>query len=78
MYHYADPLASLTINVNKPGDRFSWHYDTNEFTVTMLVQDCDQGGIFQYVPNIRNKDDECYDEVQKLLHGDIKDKRNKT
>ena len=22
MYHYADPLASLTINVNKPGDRF--------------------------------------------------------
>ena len=70
MYHYADPLASLTINVNKPGDRFSWHYDTNEFTVTMLVQDCDKGGIFQYVPNIRNKDDECYDEVQKLLHGD--------
>ena len=70
MYHYADPLASLTINVNKPGDRFSWHYDTNEFTVTMLLQDCDQGGIFQYVPNIRNKDDECYDEVKKLLHGD--------
>ena len=70
MYHYADPLASLTLNVNKPGDCFSWHYDTNEFTVTMLVQDCDKGGIFQYVPNIRNKDDECYDEVQKLLHGD--------
>ena len=46
MYHYADPLASLTINVNKPGDRFSWHYDTNEFTVTMLVQDCDEGWCF--------------------------------
>ena len=70
MYHYADPLASLTINVNKPGDRFSWHYDTNEFTVTMLVQDCDEGGVFQYVPNIRNKENECYDEVLKLLKGD--------
>jgi hypothetical protein len=70
MYHYADPLASLTINVNKPGDRFSWHYDTNEFTVTMLIQDCEKGGIFQYVPNIRNKDNECYDEVLKLLKGD--------
>ena len=69
--HYADPLASLTINVNKPGDRFSWHYDTNEFTVTMLVQDCDEGGVFQYVPNIRNKKDECYDEVLKLLKGDM-------
>ena len=71
IYHYADPLASLTMNVNKPGDRFSWHYDTNEFTVTMLVQDCDEGGVFQYVPNIRNKEDECYDEVLKLLKGDI-------
>ena len=71
IYHYADPLASLTMNVNKPGDRFSWHYDTNEFTVTMLVQDCDEGGVFQYVPNIRNKEDECYDEVIKLLKGDM-------
>ena len=71
IYHYADPLASLTMNVNKPGDRFSWHYDTNEFTVTMLVQDCDEGGVFQYVPNIRNKEDECYDEVLKLLKGDM-------
>ena len=70
IYHYADPIASLTMNVNKPGDRFSWHYDTNEFTVTLLIQDCEQGGIFQYVPNIRNKDDECYEDVQKLLLGD--------
>jgi hypothetical protein len=70
IYHYADPLASLTINVNKPGDRFSWHYDTNEFTVTMLVQNCEKGGVFQYAPNIRNKEDECYDEVLKLLKGD--------
>ena len=71
IFHYADPLASLTMNVNKPGDRFSWHYDTNEFTVTMLVQDCDEGGVFQYVPNIRNKEDECYDEVLQLLKGDM-------
>ena len=71
IYHYADPLASLTMNVNKPGDRFSWHYDTNEFTITMLIQDCDEGGVFQYVPNIRNKEDECYDEVLKLLKGDM-------
>ena len=70
IYHYADPIASLTMNVNKPGDTFSWHYDTNEFTTTMLIQDCEEGGIFQYAPNIRNKDDECYDEVLKLLKGD--------
>ena len=70
IYHYADPIASLTMNVNKPGDQFSWHYDTNEFTVTLLIQDCEEGGIFQYAPNIRNKDDECYSEVSALLKGD--------
>ena len=70
IYYYADPIASLTMNVNKPGDTFSWHYDTNESTTTMLIQDCEEGGIFQYVPNIRNKNDECYDEVLKLLKGE--------
>lgn len=70
IYHYADPIASLTMNVNKPGDRFSWHYDTNEFTVTLLIQDCEAGGIFQYAPNIRSKNDECYDDVMALLKGD--------
>ena len=70
IYHYADPIASLTMNVNKPGDQFSWHYDTNEFTVTLLIQDCEEGGVFQYAPNIRNKHDECYDDVSALLHGD--------
>lgn len=70
IFHYADPIASLTINVNKPGDRFSWHFDTNEFTVTLLLLDAEEGGIFQYVPNIRNKNDECYDDVLKLLKGD--------
>ena len=70
IYHYADPIASLTMNVNKPGDQFSWHYDTNEFTVTLLIQDCEEGGVFQYAPNIRNKNDECYEDVSALLHGD--------
>ena len=58
------------MNVNKPGDQFSWHYDTNEFTVTLLIQDCEEGGVFQYAPNIRNKYDEYYDDVSALLHGD--------
>ena len=68
IYHYADPIASLTMNVNT-SDQFSWHYDTNEFTVTLLIQDCEEGGVF-HAPNIRNKYDECYDDVSALLHGD--------
>ena len=43
----------------------------------MLVKIVIKERFFQYVPNIRNKDDECYDEVQKLLMEIIKIKELK-
>ncbi len=46
------------------------HFDTNEFTITMLLQTAESGGYFEYVPNLRNPNDECYPEVKKVLDGD--------
>ena len=50
VYCYADPLAGLTANVLDPGQQFAWHFDTNEFAVTVLVDAADEGGVFEYVP----------------------------
>jgi len=68
---YADPLAGLTANILEPGQQFAWHFDTNEFAVTAMIDEADQGGLFQYVPMIRNPDDECFDKIQKVLDGDM-------
>jgi hypothetical protein len=69
LHCYADPLAGLTANILDPGQQFTWHFDTNEFAVTVLVREADQGGQFEYVPGIRSADDEGFDAIQEILDG---------
>ncbi|MDH3689862.1 MAG: hypothetical protein OEU36_10330 [Gammaproteobacteria bacterium] len=70
LFQYEDPLAQMPINTMRPGDQFPWHFDTNEFTVTIVLQVADEGGLFEYAPNIRSTDDENYEAVATVLAGD--------
>ncbi|MCS4504343.1 hypothetical protein KBTX_01871 [wastewater metagenome] len=70
LHEYADPLAGLVINVLRDGCQHPWHYDTNEFIVTMMTQRPEQGGDFEYCPQIRNPEDENFEGVQRVLEGD--------
>ena len=69
LYCYDDPLAGLTANICDPGQQFTWHFDTNDFAVTVLVQPADEGGLFEYVPQIRSADDEGFDAIAAVLAG---------
>lgn len=70
LFIYEDPVSNMIVNVGRPGQQFNWHFDTNEFTITMLLQAAAAGGIFEYVPNLRSAEDECYHEVKAVLDGD--------
>lgn len=70
LYEYADPLAGLVVNVLREGCQHPWHYDTNEFIVTMMTKKPDGGGQFEYCPRIRNPEDENFAGVQRVLEGD--------
>lgn len=70
LYIYDDPVSNMIVNVGKPGTCFNWHFDTNEFTITMLLKPAPSGGHFEYVPNIRSVEDENYDAISKVLLGD--------
>lgn len=67
-FRYADPLADVIVNMADEGNGFPWHFDTNNFTVTLAIQNAEDGGAFEYAPNIR-KNDENFDEVSKVLAG---------
>lgn len=69
LYPFADPLAGLTANILDPGQQFTWHFDTNEFAVTILVTEAGEGGLFEYVPAIRSAADERFDAIQAVLDG---------
>lgn len=70
LFIYEDPVSNMIVNLGRPGEQFNWHYDTNEFTITMLLKPAQSGGHFEYVPNLRTQEDECYAEVSEVLNGD--------
>lgn len=68
-FRYADPLADVIVNAAGEGNGFPWHFDTNNFTVTLALQNAVRGGAFEYAPMIRNSQDEHFGEVSRVLDG---------
>ena len=69
-FRYADPLADVIVNTAGEGPGFPWHFDTNNFTVTLAIQNADAGGEFEYVPAIRDgAGNENFDAVAEVLAG---------
>ncbi len=73
LHEYADPFAGLVINVVDPGTQQPWHYDTNEFIVSIMTQQARGGGYFEYCPNIRTPADENYAGVGRVLKDESSD-----
>ncbi|MBZ9560488.1 MULTISPECIES: hypothetical protein [unclassified Modicisalibacter] len=69
IHEYADPLADLVVNVLREGCQHPWHYDTNEFIVTMMTRQSQGGGRFEYAPGIRSPEGENFEGVQEVLDG---------
>jgi len=67
-YRYADPLADVIVNMASEGNGFPWHFDTNNFTVTLAIQNAEAGGEFEYAPRIRESN-ENFAEVKRVLEG---------
>lgn len=67
-YRYADPLADVIVNMADEGNGFPWHFDTNNFTVTLAIQNAESGGAFEYAAGIR-EGSENFDEVKRVLNG---------
>lgn len=68
-FRYADPLADVIVNSAEEGKGFPWHFDTNNFTVTLAIQNAQSGGEFEYAPMIRTSTDEKFADVAAVLDG---------
>ncbi|MDX1709543.1 MAG: hypothetical protein R3316_00220 [Rhodovibrionaceae bacterium] len=69
LYPYEDPLGSLNLNVFQPGQQLGWHYDNADWALTLMLQQAEAGGVYEYVPWVRSDTDENYDRVAKILDG---------
>jgi hypothetical protein len=58
-----------TATVMYDGDNHGWHFDLNDFVVSILLQAPKAGGTFDFAPNIRDDADENYAGVAAALDG---------
>jgi hypothetical protein len=70
LFAMADPLARLNVMGYGQGDRIGWHFDRAAFTVTILLQEAETGGIFEYRRNLRSRGRPNHDGVARLLAGE--------
>ena len=69
LFPLADPVMGCTATVMNDGDNHGWHFDLNDFVVSILLQAPEAGGTFDFAPNIRDDADENYDGVAAALDG---------
>ena len=70
IYRCADRRLSLAIVDIVKGGELGWHFDYNDFVVTILLRPAARGGCFEVAPLIRDDDDENYEGVARVLDGD--------
>lgn len=70
LYRSEDSLDGCNMTVYEAGDELGWHFDNSEFSVTLMIQPAERGGVFEYVPHTRTPDDERYDEVAAIVRGE--------
>jgi hypothetical protein len=69
LHALADPVMACTCTVMYDGDTHGWHFDLNDFVVSILLQAPEAGGTFDFAPNIRDAAQENYDAVADVLDG---------
>ncbi len=69
LHTMADPLARANVMAYRQGEALNWHFDRSEFTTTLLLQEPEQGGVFEYRTDLRSPNDPNYAGVAQLLEG---------
>lgn len=69
LYLMEDPLARVNVMGYRAGEALNWHFDRSQFTTTLLIQEPNAGGEFQYRTDLRSDDDPNYDGVVRFIEG---------
>ena len=73
LHEYADPLSSINLHYANEGQELGWHFDNSSFAITLMIQAPENGGMFEYVKDVRDADngDMNYELSRKTLDGEV-------
>lgn len=67
LYFYNCPLGAINYSIMTKNDSLRWHFDQSDFVVSLVLQNTDVGGHYQYIKDLRSKEEPNYAEVLKAL-----------
>ena len=73
LYEYADPLSSINLHYANEGQELGWHFDNSSFAITLMIQEPEAGGVFEYVKDVRDADrgEMNYKSAEAVLDGNV-------
>jgi hypothetical protein len=66
LHPVADPLVSVNVTYMSAGDQHGWHFDDNDFVVSLMLQTPEAGGAFEFAPRAT---DVSVEQALKVLRG---------
>jgi hypothetical protein len=69
LHPLADPLMRCNFTYLGNGDEHGWHFDGNDFVVSLLVQTPEAGGTFEFATGIRSDESPNFEAVQAVMNG---------
>lgn len=71
LFDYADPLSSINVHYASDGQELGWHFDNSSFAITLMIQEPERGGRFDFVRSVRNADrgEMNFSAVDEVLNG---------
>lgn len=73
LHEYADTLSSINLHYASEGQNLDWHFDNSSFAITLMIQNPERGGVFEYVKDVRDADngEMNYELSEKVLDGSV-------
>jgi hypothetical protein len=56
LHAYGDALSSINLHYASRGQELGWHFDNSSFAITLMIQNPESGGEFEYVKDVRDAD----------------------
>jgi len=67
LYVLDDSMMRCNLTYLSDGDEHGWHFDGNDFVVSLLLQSSESGGAFEFAPNIATETEPNYDAVRAVM-----------
>jgi hypothetical protein len=73
LHEYADAMSSVNLHYASEGQELGWHFDNSSFAITLMIQNPESGGVFEYVKDVRDTDkgEMNYELSGNILNGEV-------